>query len=495
MTVWPSLPRRLLLRLAGAGLAAAPLPAMAQKEGGGPTPALAPTSSIWTEFFKGQRIWAYADRLSLDPGERFNVMAAAGPGQPGRTVRLEVFRLGAAGPSPIWTSAFVNVPCRGATASAAAIGPGWSPVFANIDTNGWQPGVYTADIVEQTTATRDVRACQWIVSNPRRSGAVLCRLGTNTWQAYNPWGGHSLYPNDDDEARGLIVSFDRPTPPSLFEYDAYLVAWLEALAPGIGGVDYAGNFDVHADATLMDPYRLVITGAHDEYWSKEEFDAFERRIFKQGRNVCFFGADAAYCQVRYGDLNAPLDGRFLGRQLVCYKTAADPIAARASKTGAGLLTTNTFRTGARRPETMLMGGAFQSWFDAASPQRPAYRVVRNDLPFFAGVGWNVGDVAAEVIGYEWDNRDPLGDGRRLWQAGQSEIAAIDLSTVTVLFRGEAIAADGKRGVAEATWFRSAAGAQVFNAGSVRWVWGLGKEGFVQPRFRLFNENLVRALAR
>ena len=60
---------------------------------------------------------------------------------------------------------------------------------------------------------------------------MLCRLGTNTWQAYNPFGGHSLYPNDDDEARGLIVSFDRPTPPSLFEYDAYLVAWLEALAP------------------------------------------------------------------------------------------------------------------------------------------------------------------------------------------------------------------------------------------------------------------------
>ena len=494
MTSWPSLPRRLLLRLAGAGLAAAPLPALAQREGGGATPALAPTSSIWTEFFKGQRIWAYADRLSVSPGERFNVMAAAGPGQPGRTVRLEVFRLGATGPSPVWTSAFVAVAYRGATASAAAIGPGWPPTFADIDTRGWAPGVYTADIVEQTTATRDVRACQWIVSNPRRSGAVLCRLGTNTWQAYNPWGGHSLYPNDDDEARGLIVSFDRPTPPSLFEYDAYLVAWLETLAPDIGGVDYAGNVDVHADPALMDPYRLVITGAHDEYWSKEEFDAFERRIFKLGRNVCFFGADAAYCQVRYGDLNRSPDGPFLGRQLVCYKTASDPIAARAPRIDAGLLTTNNFRTGARRPETMLMGGAFQGWFDAASPQRPAYRVVRNDLPFFAGVGWSVGDVAAEVIGYEWDNTDPLGDGRRLWEAGRSRIAAIDPSSIAVLFRGEAIDADGRRGVAEATWFRSPAGAQVFNAGSVRWVWGLGKEGFVQPRFKRFNENLVRALA-
>ena len=494
MTSWPSLPRRLLLRLAGAGLAAAPLPVMAQSEGGGRAVAPPPTASIWTEFFKGQRIWAYADRLSLEPGERFNVMAAAGPGQPSRAVRLEVFRLGAAGPSPVWTSGFVNVPYRGATASAAAIGPGWPPAFADIGTSGWRPGVYTADIVEQTTGTRDVKACQWIISNPKRSGAVLCRLGTNTWQAYNPWGGHSLYPNDDDEARGLIVSFDRPTPPSLYEYDAWLVAWLEALAPSIGGVDYAGNFDVHADPTLMDPYRLVITGAHDEYWSKEEFDAFEHRIFAQGRNVCFFGADAAYCQVRYGDLNRPPDGPALGRQLVCYKTVSDPIAQRASKTDAALLTTNNFRTDARRPETMLMGGAFQSWFDAASPQRPAYRVVRNDLPFFEGVGWSIGDVAADVIGYEWDNRDPLGDGHRLWQPGRSRIAAIDPSGIMVLFRGEAIDADGHPGVAEATYFRSHAGAQVFNAGSVRWIWGLGKDGFAQPAFKRFNENLVRSLS-
>ncbi|MEO8926176.1 MAG: N,N-dimethylformamidase beta subunit family domain-containing protein, partial [Caulobacteraceae bacterium] len=137
---------------------------------------------------------------------------------------------------------------------------------------------------------------------------------------------------------------------------------------------------------------------------------------------------------------------------------------------------------------------FQNWFDAASAQRPAYRVARIDLPFFAGTGWKVGDVAAEVVGYEWDNRDPLGDGRRLWDAARSRIAAIDPAAVSVLFRGEAIGADGRPGVAEATWFVSPAGAKVFNAGSVRWSWGLGKEGFVQPAFRQFNEKLVRYLA-
>ena len=90
--------------------------------------------------------------------------------------------------------------------------------------------------------------------------------------------------------------------------------------------------------------------------------------------------------------------------------------------------------------------------------------------------------------------DPLSDGQRLWDSRRSAIAAIDPASIMVLFRGEALDADGRPGIAEATYFRSPAGAKVFNAGSVRWVWGLGKDGFGQPAFRKFNENLVRALS-
>jgi len=497
MALFPSIPRRVLLRLAGAGLVASPLPATADagaKEGNlapMPKPAL---DNIWLAPFDQQRIWAYADRHSLAPGEPLNVMAAGGPGQPARRVRLEVFRVSAAGPTPIWISDFAEVGHRGATASAAAIGPGWPPTFANIDTHAWPPGCYFADVVEQTTATRDMQAAFWIVRNPRHSGRVLARLGTNTYQAYNAWGGHSLYPTGDDETRGLMVSFDRPCEPSFFEYDVFLVTWLEGLATGIGGVDYAGNFDVHADPGLIDHYPLVITGAHDEYWSGEEFDAFERRIFKLGKNTAFFGADTAYCQVRYGDLNRAPGGADLGRQLVCYKGAFDPIAARAGKLDPRRLTTNMFRTNKRRPESMLLGGAYQSWFEPASEQRPVFHVMRTDLPFFEGTGWKTGDVAAPVVGYEWDNRDPDGDGARLWAAGSSLNTALSGDSISVLFRGEAVDADGEPGVAESTYFVSKAGAKVFNAGSVRWAWGLGKEGFVNAPFQRFNENLVRALS-
>jgi hypothetical protein len=489
---WPWIPRRVVLRLAGLGLLAFPAAALTKEEG---APRAAPSATGWHVWFKGQRLWAYVDRVSINPGEPLCLMAAGGPDQPTRRVRAEVFRIEAGEPTLVWTSEFADVEAAGATASGAAIGPGWSPAFDPFDTRAWPSGCYSCDLVEQTTGVRDVRACQWIVKNPRRSGAVLMRLGTNTYQAYNDWGGHSLYPNGDDEIRGLMVSFDRPAPPDFFEYDVYLVQWLEGLAASLGGVDYACNFDVHANPDFMDPYPLVITSAHDEYWSAEEFTAFQRRIFTLGRNTAFFGADAAYCQVRYADVNAPPGAASLGRQIVCFKDSDDPIARRAGKLDPTLLVTSNFRDGARRPETMLIGGAYQNWFEPASEQRPAFVVARTDLPFFEGTGWKVGDVAANVVGYEWDNRDPDGDGKRLWDAKRSHIPAIDPAGVTVLFRGQAIDDDGHPGLAESTYFTSKAGAKVFNAASVRWAWGLGKPGFANPAFVRFNENLVRALSR
>ena len=244
-------PRRDLLRLGAGGLSSIPWIARAQPEGGAAAGSNLPCSSPWRAFFAAQRLWAYADRLSLRQGDNFNVMASTGPGQPARRVRLEFFRIGAVEPDPlIWVSEFTYVGYHGATASAASVGPGWPAAFAGIDTSAWPPGVYSADIVEQTTGTRDVRALQLILRSPKQVSDVLCKLGTNTWQAYNDWGGHSLYPNGDDVRRGLIVSFDRPTPPAFYEYDVYLVRWLESLRSVIGSVEYVSSFDLHYEDSL-----------------------------------------------------------------------------------------------------------------------------------------------------------------------------------------------------------------------------------------------------
>lgn len=138
---------------------------------------------------------------------------------------------------------------------------------------------------------------------------------------------------------------------------------------------------------------------------------------------------------------------------------------------------------------MLAGVAYQSYFPAYSEARYPYRVERTDFPFFDGTGCAVGDVFADVVGYEWDNRDPDGDGKRLWDPARSRIPNLPNERIQVLFTGAPTDLNGKPGLAEAVLFNSSAGAKVFSSGSIRWAWGFGKPSFERPAFRRFHVNL------
>jgi hypothetical protein len=487
---WPSLARRNLLKLAGA-VAIAPAGAALGADQG----AARAETTLWTNSSDDQTVWGYVDKHSVVPGEGFDIMLATGPMRESVTGRIEFLRIGAEAERLVWMSPEITLEHHPMSRTAAAVGANWPPTLSDIDTTSWPPGYYSADFVETATEQREPHLAQIVVSNPRRSGAILLKLCTNTYQAYNAWGGHSLYPSDSVETRGAMVSFDRPTDPAFFEYEIFLARWLEVLGMEAGfSVDYAADFDLHRDPGLAEHYPLLISGSHDEYWSKEMFDAVERRIFKLGRNTAFFGANAAYWQVRFADVNRPPDGGDHGRQLVTYKDMLDPISRRKTTIDPALLVTARFRDGARRPESMLMGVAYQSWFQPQGDlPRFSYLAADTDLPFFEGTGYRPGDVAADVVGYEWDNRDPDGDGRRLWDEQRSHNSFLSAERVKVLFRGAPIDADGEPGRAEAIYFESPAGAKVFSAGAVRWAWGLGKPGFERRDFKRFNKNLVLSL--
>ena len=77
MSPWTSIPRRLLLRLAGAGLALSPARALSQAVAATAPPSPVspfdggraarrrgrpPLAAIWSQYFAVQRIWAYCDR-------------------------------------------------------------------------------------------------------------------------------------------------------------------------------------------------------------------------------------------------------------------------------------------------------------------------------------------------------------------------------------------------------------------------------------------------
>jgi hypothetical protein len=453
--------------------------------------------AIWRSQYPGTRVWGYADRHSITPGEKFSIMLSAGPELKAVTGKIEVFRIGYYGETDrkrVLSDGPVKVVQNEVHLTAASLGACW-PAGWDIETDGWETGYYTVDFIDDTDGHRDLGVAFIVVTNPDKSGDILVELSTNTYQAYNQWGGASLYESAFTFDRAQMVSFDRPAPPAFFQYEYFFVLWLEQLAVMTNfKVDYATNFDVYRDPTFAERYKVFVSGSHNEYWSKEEFDSVYRRIFELGKNTLFLGANTAYWQVRYGDLDNPARWLSRGRQLICYKDDDDPIRQRVDdEREAMLLVTAMFRQEARRPETMLMGVAYQSYFAANSDAKYPYFVARTDLPFFAGSGYREGEAIGGVVGYEWDNTDPEGDGKRLWDAEKSQIPLLDPSLVKVAFRGAPVDLNGKHGTAEAVYFVSPAGAKVFSTGSMRWAWGLGKPEFAQEKFRKFNRNLIMHL--
>jgi hypothetical protein len=177
--------------------------------------------------------------------------------------------------------------------------------------------------------------------------------------------------------------------------------------------------------------------------------------------------------------------------MVSYKEQADPIMARFPKEEDALpYVTNMFRWKNRRPETMLVGVAYQNYFEPTDDSpRYDYKIVDSSLPFFEGTGWKAGDAIKGVVGYEWDNRDPDGDGKRLWDPKASANAAIPAASIKVLFTGAPVDYQGKKGLSEAVYWESPAGAKVFSSGAIRWDWGFGKTDIVTPALLRFNKNL------
>ena len=140
-------------------------------------------------------------------------------------------------------------------------------------------GYYLAELI--ITSGPDAgrrRHVQFTVRAPDASPtAILVVVPVNTIQAYNKWGGKSLYNSGSIGPRANRVSFDRPTNPQdlssdLFRHEYHLIRFLEREGYD---VSYATNVDVHRDPSQLLDHSMVMTAGHDEYWTKEMRDGFE----------------------------------------------------------------------------------------------------------------------------------------------------------------------------------------------------------------------------
>jgi hypothetical protein len=423
----------------------------------------------------------YTTEVSLLPGATVHFHVSTDEGD---QYRIEVYRLGWYG--GLGARLLACLPsCGGAKAghryappSFAGGSAGWPVTDQLAIPAEWVTGYYYALFRVTSGPAQDVGTRGWaafvVRDLPARHARILVQVPVNTWQAYNPWGGKSLYDHNSRHfSRASHVSFDRPlafTAQGPFDAEYNLVRFLER-----EGYDVAYQTDVDTDVnpgSLLE-HRLVVVAGHDEYWTKRMRDAFDAAR-DAGTNLAFTGSNAAYWQIRYEDDH---------RTIVAYKNTSDPEPDAASKT------VQFQHLVPPRPECELMGVEHLRLRQHESgPVDYSVTDAANTDPWFAGTGFKPGDKVSDIVGNEWDS---------LPQPPPSECAKPGL---TVLFRYQGIPPELD---AEAVRYTAPSGARVFAGGAQQLSWSLdtfnlGRFGRTLPpdaRFQQFMRNMLDDLER
>jgi hypothetical protein len=423
----------------------------------------------------GRSVEGYASDVSVAPGGQLRLHVST---TPAASYRVRIFRLG-------WYSGIGAhlLTCRPGCATAESGQPQPipppQPLTGKIDAawpvtdvvaigSDWVTGYYIAEL-ELTSGPYAGTASPVafvVTALPTQRSAILVQASVNTWQAYNAWGGKSLY--DRASVDGLAanrVSFDRPYAKldesifaqGPFDWEYQLVRFLEREGYD---VSYSTDVDTDRDPEQLLRHRLIIVSGHDEYWSTAMRDAFEAAR-DAGTNLAFFGANIGEWHIRYEDNR---------RTIVAYKARLDPVGDRTQRT-------TTFRR-LGRPECQLVGGQYNGGGSPGDPA-PDYSVAAPASdPWLAETGLRPGDSLRGVVGYEWDAVVP---------------GCAVPGTPQVLFHW------GGANPADAVRYRAPSGARVFDAGTLQFSWALdgwgGHDSLVTPQAQILVRNALDDLLR
>ncbi len=340
---------------------------------------------------------------------------------------------------------------RPTPAGADRDGCGW-PATLKIEAGAdWASGYY--DIALTDTAGEEAHhfICVKAPAGAPGSRMVLI-LTTNTWAAYNHFGGANAYcdvaalmsrraPLLQAMEGGIgRLSTQRPFPPLLLAppadmprlvnlskrgfqerpwagadpawsrgrgaspYDGaagFLHKWEHAFVAWAEGeegltLDYLTDQDLDADPAALDGYGVAVLVGHSEYWSGPQRDAIEAFVDAGGR-LAIFSGNTAFWKVRWEDG---------GQTLVCHKWRGETAEEVAPADATHLWSHPMFG----RPEAEVTGlsfifGGYHRLGLCAARGQGGYTVYRDRHWALEGTDLFYGDVfgdALPLIGYEND---------------------------------------------------------------------------------------------
>ncbi|MGO9957690.1 MAG: N,N-dimethylformamidase beta subunit family domain-containing protein, partial [Solirubrobacteraceae bacterium] len=356
-------------------------------------------------------------------------------------------------------------------------------------------GVYVAHLVDNTSGAES--NIQFVVRNDAGTSDVLVATSDATWEAYNSYGGNSLYicsidcpPGNPGGYHGAAeVSYNRPFYISgtdlqgddePFGADERGIFWAEYpmiqfLEREGYNVSYINEAEIDADPSLLLNHKIFISSGHDEYWSAGQRAAVQSAI-NAGVNVAFFSGNEMFWKTRWA---ASIDGSNTPyRTLVSYKethynAVVDP---DDPPTWTGTWRDPRFSPPADgdNPENAItgqLGMVDDGTADITVPyQYSRLRLWRNTQVASLTPGQTLTLApGAGTLGFEWDM--DADNGFR--PAGEFDLSSTTVNGVNAFYddygTSEAI---NTTGVHNLTEYRAPSGALVFGAGTVDWAWGL-----------------------
>lgn len=267
------------------------------------------------------------------------------------------------------------------------------PVSLRVDTSDWPAGFYLLKLDASD-------GYQWLIPYVVRSattaGKVVLTAPFIDWEAYNAWGGYSLYVGPPGQERSWAVSFDRPNSgpeAGLYLFDSLgMVVLAERMHLPLA---YESDVAVATDPRLLDGARAFVSVGHDEYWTVPE----RRHVTTArdaGSNLFFTSSNDIYWRVRLG---STWEGR--DQLVICYKIDA-PTRDPARLTHPARTTTRWRDPPRPDPENSLTGMQYECY-----PVDSPYRVASPGWWGFAGTGVHRGSEFPGLIEDEADRVYPI----------------------------------------------------------------------------------------
>ena len=372
-------------------------------------------------------------------------------------------------------------------------------------------GVYFAHIY--TAGSTHENQIPFVVTNTASTSKIVFMTSDETWQAYNDWGGYSLYTGDAtgspwgtsslDPGRAVQVSYNRPfatrfdTPGGQDYFFSMEFPMVEFLEENGYDVSYVSEADVSAPgaASMLEQHKVFLNAGHSEYW-----DAGARTNLTTARdadvNVALFTGNTMWWKTRWANSQY---GNEAYRTLITYKESLDSVQSDPADppTWTGAWRDPRFTASGDdggQPENALTG---QLW--TVNCCSYAYQVPGQYAKLALWKNTAVANLSAsqtytspndETLGYEWDS--DVDNGFR--PAGE-----IDMSKTCENVSQALLTVNEDIGSANEcnsfTLYKASSGALVFDAGTVQWAWGLnnnhdGDENGTDPALQQATVNLL-----